>query len=377
MRKSRFTEAQIVAIIREYDAGTPVAELARKHGIHANTIRLWKSKYQGMEVADVVRLKELETDNVRMERIIAKLTLKVCRHGRADPKKRLGPSQRQEAVKALQRSGLSQRAACAIIRARRQSPGTLATEKAQADAKVIVRLTELAQRWPRRGCKRLYDRYEREARDGDEYMNVKRFRRLYRLGNLQLPRRRRLSRAKYVRGLPLRRAMAPNEICAMDFLADRLFYGRRFRVHTLLDECSRYSFSVSGAFSFPSIAVVAKLEEIAHDHGYPKCLRVDNGPEHIASVLERWADEHDVELLFIEPGKPTQNAFIESFNARVCDELLNPNRFRTIFTFNEDAEEWHMEYNTGHPHSGLDGKTPEEFLALYETTRPPQLLLAS
>lgn len=77
MRKSWFTEAQIVAIVREYDAGTPVAELARKHGIHANTIRLWKSKYNGMEVADVVRLKELEGDNVRMQRIIAKLTLKV------------------------------------------------------------------------------------------------------------------------------------------------------------------------------------------------------------------------------------------------------------------------------------------------------------
>ena len=77
MRKSRFTEAQIVAIVREYDAGTPVAELARKHGIHANTIRLWKSKYNGMEVADVVRLKELEAENAQMHRIIAKLTLKV------------------------------------------------------------------------------------------------------------------------------------------------------------------------------------------------------------------------------------------------------------------------------------------------------------
>lgn len=77
MRKSRFTEAQIVAIVGEYDAGTPVGQLARKHGIHANTIRLWKSKYTGMEVADVVRLKELEADNGRMQRIIAKLTLKV------------------------------------------------------------------------------------------------------------------------------------------------------------------------------------------------------------------------------------------------------------------------------------------------------------
>lgn len=75
-----------------------------------------------------------------------------------------------------------------------------------------------------------------------------------------------------------------------------------------------------------------------------------------------------MELLFIEPGKPTQNAFIESFNARVRDEFLIPNRFRTIFAFNDTAEEWRVEYNTTHPHAGLDGRTPETFLALYETT---------
>jgi len=280
-------------------------------------------------------------------------------------------------VKALQQSGLSQREACTIIRARRRSSRAAPSAKAAQDALVIARLTELAQRWPRRGCKRLYDCYEREARDGDAYMNFKRFRRLYRLGNLQLNRRRRRSRAKYVRGLPQHRATAPHEIWAMDFLADRLLYGRRFRVHTLLDECSRCAFSVFGAFSFPSAAVVAKLEEVALEHGYPKCLRVDNGPEHIASILERWADDHEVELLFIEPGKPTQNAFIESFNARVRDELLNPHRFRTIFAFNDTAEEWRIEYNTTHPHAGLGGKTPEEFLALYETNPTPQLSLAS
>ena len=280
-------------------------------------------------------------------------------------------------MKALQRSGLSQRAACTIIRARRRSSRAAPSAKAAHDTVVVARLTELAQRWPRRGCKRLYDRYEREARDGDDYMNFKRFRRLYRLGNLQLNRRRRRSRAKYVRGVPQRRATAPHEIWTMDFLADRLLHGRRFRVHTLLDEHSRYSFSVFGAFSFPSAAVVAKLEEVAIEHGYPKCLRIDNGPEHIASILERWADDHDVELLFIEPGKPTQNAFIESFNARVRDELLNPHRFRTIFAFNDTAEAWRVEYNTTHPHAGLGGKTPEEFLALYETSPTPQLLLAS
>jgi putative transposase len=280
-------------------------------------------------------------------------------------------------VKALQRSGLSQREACKVIRARRRSSRLHPSPKVEADAKIIVRLTELAQQWPRRGCRRLYDRYERVSQEGDVYMNFKRFRRLYRLGNLQLNRRRRRSRAKYIRGLPLRRASAPHEIWAMDFLADRLLHGRRFRVHTLIDECSRYPFSIFGAFSFPSVAVVAKLEGVATVYGYPKCLRVDNGPEHIASVLERWADEHEVELLFIEPGKPTQNAFIESFNARVRDEVLNAHRFRTIFEFNDTAEDWRVEYITTHPHAGLGGKTPEEFLALYETTATPQLLVAS
>lgn len=145
-------------------------------------------------------------------------------------------------MKALQRSGMSQREACKVIRAGRRSSRTEPSAKAKSDAKIMVRLTELAQRWPRRGCKRLYDRYERDAREGDVYMNFKRFRRLYRLANLQLNRRRRRSRAKYVRGLPLRRASQPHEIWTMDFLADRLLHGRRFRVHTVLDECSRYPF---------------------------------------------------------------------------------------------------------------------------------------
>lgn len=123
----------------------------------------------------------------------------------------MGPSQRQEAVKALQRAGLSQREACKIMRARRRSSREKPSVRTLEDAPAIKRITELAQTYPRRGCKRLYDRYEREARDGDPYMNYKRFRRLYRLGNVQISKRRRRSRAKYVRGVPLRRSDRPND----------------------------------------------------------------------------------------------------------------------------------------------------------------------
>lgn len=289
----------------------------------------------------------------------------------------MGPSQRQEAVKALQRSGLSQREACAIMYARRRPPRELPGTRSLQDRPLVARLTQLAQEHPRYGCKRLYVIYERQASELDPYMNYKRFRRLYRLGNLQIARRRRRSRAKYVRGQTIRLAKRPNDIWTLDFLSDRLLHGRVYRLLTLLDECSRYGFAVDPDFSYPSISVVRKLEETAREHGYPQCLRVDNGPEFIASALETWAHEHGTELLFIQPGKPTQNAFIESFNSRVRDELLNANRFRTIFEARDGAEAWRRSYNSTHPHSSLGGMTPEEFLALYEITPPPQKSLAA
>jgi putative transposase len=159
--------------------------------------------------------------------------------------------------------------------------------------------------------------------------------------------------------------------------ADRLLHGRVFRALTLLDECSRYALAVQPEFSYPSASVVCTLEQAAREHGYPRYLRVDNGPEFIASALEVWAHDHNVELLFIQPGKPTQNAFIESFNSRVRDELLMTNRFRTIFEARFAAEDWRNEYNTKHSHSSLGGMTPEEFLARYEITNPPQKSLAA
>jgi len=263
------------------------------------------------------------------------------------------------------------------MQARRRSPRERQSTKATEDAKAVRRLTSLAQDRPRYGCKRLYAVYEREAGADDSYMNYKRFRRLYRLGNLQISRRRRRSRAKYVRGTPTRRATRPNEIWSMDFVSDRLLHGRTFRALTLIDECSRYCFAVDPAFSYPSTSVVRRLDEVARQFGYPSALRVDNGPEFIASVLEQWALEHSVELLFIQPGKPTQNAFIESFNSRVRDELMNAHRHRTIFEAKSVAEAWRRNYNANHPHSSLGDKTPEEFLALYETSQTPQESLAS
>jgi putative transposase len=288
------------------------------------------------------------------------------------------PSRRAEAVKALQTLGLSQREACAIVRARRRSSQEQLSTRARDDARWATRLTEVAQDHPEHGCRRLYEDYGRDAEPGaDEYMNYKRFRRLYRLANLQIGRRRRRGRAKIVRGRPLRRAQQPFEGWTLDFMHDRLFGGRAFRTLSMEDEFTRVGLALEVSFSFPSRSVVAVLDSVAAIYGYPKYLRVDNGTELTLKLMQLWSEDHGVELLFIQPGKPTQNAYIESFNSRVRAEFLNAQWFHTLPEAQAKAHTWMHGYNTTHAHSSLGYLTPEEFLATHETAKPPQESLAA
>jgi putative transposase len=281
-------------------------------------------------------------------------------------------------VKALQTLGLSQREACAIVRARRRSPKERPNTKALEDARWASRLTEVAQQHSEHGCRRLYDDYGRDADPGkDEYMNYKRFRRIYRVANLQIGRRRRRGRAKIARGRPLRRATKPFEGWTLDFMHDRMFGGRAFRTLSMEDEFSRTGLALELLFSFPSRSVIAVLDSVAAIYGYPKYLRIDNGTEFTSKLMQRWSEEHDVELLFIQPGKPTQNAFIESFNNRVRTEFLNAQWFRTLAEGQLKAHAWLHRYNTTHSHSALGYRTPEEFLATYEITQSPQKSVAA
>jgi putative transposase len=282
-------------------------------------------------------------------------------------------------VKALQQLGLSQREACVVVKARRRSLREKPSTKAQDDARWATRLTEVARDHAEHGCRRLYADYDRvgDAALGDEYMNYKRFRRIYRLANLQIGRRRRRGRAKIVRGRVLRRATRPFEGWTLDFIHDRLFNGRAFRTLAMEDEFSRTGLALEKSFSFPSRSVVAVLDEVAAIYGYPKYLRIDNGTEFTSKRMQQWSEEHDVELLFIQPGKPTQNAFIESFNSRVRAEHLNSRWFRSLPEAQREGYAWMHRYNTTHAHSSLGYLTPEEFVALHETSQPPQKSLAA
>jgi putative transposase len=166
-------------------------------------------------------------------------------------------------VKALREFGLSQRKAYNSVHARRRSSSEPTTTEAERDASIATRLTHVAQSHADHGCRRRYFDYERDAIDGDEYVNYKGFRRIYRLAGLQIARRRRRGRAKIVRGRSLRRATKPFEGLTFDFIQDRLLNGRSFRGLTMMDEFSRVDLALELNYSFPSTCVIDVLDDVA------------------------------------------------------------------------------------------------------------------
>jgi putative transposase len=153
---------------------------------------------------------------------------------------------------------------------------------------------------------------------------------------------------------------APNDCWCLDFVSDALASGRRIRVFAVLDTCTREALTIEVDTSLPAIRVVGVLEQLVRARGIPKTIVLDNGPELTSRVFHQWAYEHGVQLQFIDPGKPIQNAFIESFNSRVRDECLNVHWFMSLADAQLLIEAWRLDYNQLRPHSALGYQTPEE-----------------
>ena len=150
-------------------------------------------------------------------------------------------------------------------------------------------------------------------------------------------------------------------------LADQLLDGRRYRVLKLVDHFSRVSPALEAELSFPGKQVVAVLERVATTEGLPQALYVDNGPEFISKALDAWAHKNGVKLCFSRPGKPTDNAFIASFNGKLRSECLDQNRFASLAEAKEKLNVHRKEHNSERPHSALDFQTPDQFLKNWQT----------
>lgn len=223
-----------------------------------------------------------------------------------------------------------------------------------------IRLRDLAAVRVRYGYRRLHLLLRREG----WAVNRKRVYRLYRQESLALRRKNPRRRAS----LRLRNDRPPvetaNQVWAMDFLSVPLSDGRKVRLLTVLDLYTRESLAIRADGRFPSGQVVRVMEELVSLRGTPTSIRVDNGPEFTGKMLDLWAYFNRVTLDFSRPGKPTDNAFIESFDGRLRQECLDPNWFQCVDDLRRKTVTWRKEYNEDRPHSALGNLAPKEFAEL-------------
>jgi putative transposase len=226
------------------------------------------------------------------------------------------------------------------------------------------RIAELAAMKRRYGYRRIQVLLRREGWS----VNHKRTYRLYREQGLMVRKRKR-KRIGIAERLLLPMPTAPNQSWSMDYVADGLIDGRKLRVLAIVDDYSRECLVLEVDTSLPGTRVVKVLERLGEIRGLPRSITVDHGPEFEGQALDAWAYKRAVHLAFIRPGKPVENAYVESFNGRFRDECLNEHWFLSMQHARSTIEAWRIEYNTERPHSSLDDLTPEEFREAHASRR--------
>jgi putative transposase len=251
-------------------------------------------------------------------------------------------------------TAISERQACALVGIYR-STLRYQSRLSEQDESLSSRILELAQERRRFGYRRIHALLRREGIE----VNHKRVYRLYRAAELAVKRRKRRKGVMVPRE-PLVLPAKRNEVWSIDFVMDALATGRRIKVLTVVDDCTKEAVDLVADFGISGHYATRILDQVARFRGYPKAVRTDQGPEFTGRALDQWAYQHGVQLKLIQPGKPTQNAFIESFNGKFRDECLNEHWFHTLDHARVIINQWRKDYNECRPHSMLGYKTPAE-----------------
>jgi putative transposase len=269
----------------------------------------------------------------------------------------LKPSEKREAAAHLVAThDLSVKRSCAAVQLSRTAFYQPPRDRRSADVPVVDTLNRMVEAHPRWGFWKCFDRMRL---DGYEW-NHKRVYRVYREMRLNLPRRTK-------RRLPVRErqtlevAARSNAIWSLDFMSDALFQGRRFRTLNVLDEGVREGLDIVIDTSIPSGRVVRALDQLGSIRGFPEAIRCDNGPELTSEIFQEWCAERGIEVRYIQPGKPNQNAYIERFNRTYREEVLDAYLFATLDEVREITEEWLEIYNERRPHDALGRVPPSVF----------------
>ncbi|HET9101361.1 MAG TPA: IS3 family transposase [Acidobacteriaceae bacterium] len=367
MKKSRFTEEQIIGILKQHEAGMKTADLCREHGISPATFYGWKSKYGGMDVSEAQRLRQMEDENRRLKQLVADLSLDREVLKGVIPKKRLELAGLREDVAFAQGEyAMSERTACKLLGVERSSYRY--EPRPDRNAELREELLKLARQKPRYGYRRLQVLLERRGHE----VNVKRVYRLYVEEGLSVRRRKRKRLVRDRAREP--RLLRANQEWAMDFIVDGLATGRMVRILSVVDAYTRECLALEADTSLGSGRVTRVLDRLIEERGRPDNVRSDNGPEFTSRRIVGWAEERKVELVHIQPGRPMQNGHVESFHGRLRDECLNTSWFRTLGDVRQKLADWRQEYNTERPHSSLDYRTPDEFKRACDQSRAMALL---
>jgi putative transposase len=246
----------------------------------------------------------------------------------------------------------SQRRACGLMRL---AVSSYRYQSRRSDEPLRTRLVELAREKPRFGYRRLHVLLRRSG----EAVNHKRVHRVYSEAGLAIRRKKRKHCVRA--GQPLRACTAANQEWALDFVHDAVECGRAIRVLSVVDACTRECLALEVDTSFASRRVTRVLDAVVAERGRPQAIRCDNGPELTSRHFLAWCIERQIELVHIQPGKPTQNGRVESFHGKLREECLRVSWFQNLFEARRKIAEWRQDYNEQRPHSSLGYRTPKEF----------------
>ena len=263
---------------------------------------------------------------------------------------------------------VSERRACQVISQPRMTQ-RYKTKRPDKDKALTAEIRRLAKKHKRYG----YRMITAKLRQDNWNVNHKRVQRIWQKEGLQVPYRRKFKKANgsSQNSCCLKKAEYKNHIWTYDFMSDQTEDGRRLKLLTVLDEFTRESPAIEVGRSIRAKDVIAVLEYLFMVRGAPKYIRSDNGPEFIADAIKKWLKKKHVETLYVEPGSPWENGYIESFNGKFRDEILNREIFYSVKEAKVLVEDWRLEYNNHRPHSGLGYMTPAGFASLCIASASP------
>ena len=259
----------------------------------------------------------------------------------------------------IEQYDLSERRACRLVGLSRDSyrhPPVM-SEKNRVLSAAIIDIAQVRRRF---GYRRIHDL----LRPTHPNVNHKRLYRLYSAAKLSVEKRKKAKRPSNER-VPLQIATAVNEVWSMDFVSDSLVNGRRIKCLTVADDFSHECVDIAADFGISGQYVTRLLDQAATFRGYPKAVRTDNGPEFTSRAFMGWAQTHGIRHLLIQPGKPMQNGYIESFNGKFRDECLNEHWFETLSQARAAIAAWRKDYNEVRPHSSCRRMPPAQYAALH------------